>query len=81
MTPAKAIPIWRRGTEVRPGVVRSADGMRQVRMTASDLAKTNNHAGAPHFNFEEGMTVKMPSGRKSFIASKNSHVFIEPKDM
>lgn len=39
-------------TEPSPGRFLSADGARQVRMKPSDLARVNNHAGAPHINFD-----------------------------
>ena len=39
-------------TEKSPGRFVSQDGLRQVRMTASELKRLNNHAGAPHFNFD-----------------------------
>ena len=69
--------------EVAPGVYRSADGTRQVRMTDSDLAPSQNHAGAAHLNFEEGRTVVTPSGRQSFRSNPNgnSHVYIDPNDL
>lgn len=38
--------------EVGPNRFLSADGVRQVRMSPSDLATINNHAGRPHFNFD-----------------------------
>jgi RHS repeat-associated protein len=65
--------------QVDSGVFRSADGTAQVRMTDSDLAKTNNHAGAPHMNFEEGRTVIKSNGKESFIPNKdgNSHVYLK----
>lgn len=40
--------------EIAPGVFKSADGKRLVRMTDSDLARINNHNGNPHMNFETG---------------------------
>jgi RHS repeat-associated protein len=38
-------------TEIAPGVFRSSDGLRQVRMTATDILGTHGNIG-PHFNFE-----------------------------
>ena len=61
---------------VAPGVTRSADGARQVRMTDSDLAKTNNHAGNPHMNFETGKTVTKPNNKERFIPDDNKHIFL-----
>ncbi len=61
---------------IAPGVYKSADGTKVVRLTDSDLAKTNNHAGAPHINFETGKTVTKPNGKPSFISDKNNHVFL-----
>jgi RHS repeat-associated protein len=61
--------------EIAPGVFRSADGTRQVRMTKSDLT---DKRGA-HLNFEKGKTVKDPKGRDSFERDKkdgNKHIFI-----
>jgi len=61
--------------EIAPGVFRSADGTRQVRMTTSDLT---DKRGA-HLNFEKGKTVKDPKGRDSFERDKkdeNKHIFI-----
>ena len=62
--------------EIAPGVFRSADGTRMVRMTNSDLAKTGNHAGAPHMNFETGRTVTKPNGKEQFISQENKHIFL-----
>lgn len=69
--------------EIAPGVFRSANNTRQVRMTASDLARPRNHAGAPHFNFEEGRLVTRPDGRQTFRVDPggNSHVIIDPRDL
>ena len=61
-------------TEMSPGRFVSSDGFRQVRMTASDLTPINNHAGAPHFNFETFVPNPLKDGR--FIRTGNSHVFI-----
>jgi len=62
--------------EIAPGVFKSADGNRMVRMTDSDLAKTGNHAGAPHMNFETGRTVTKPNGKEQFISRENKHIFV-----
>lgn len=48
--------------EVALGVFKSIDGKRVVRLTGSDLARSNNHAGAPHLNLETGRTVVKPNG-------------------
>jgi hypothetical protein len=37
--------------EIAPGVFRSADGLRQFRMTTSDLTPTHGNIG-PHVHFE-----------------------------
>ena len=59
--------------EVGPGRFVSDDGLRQVKMTADDLATVNNHAGKPHINFE----VKIPkSGQPGRYTNRNYHVFI-----
>jgi len=62
--------------KIADGIFRSADGTRQVRFTDRDLAPTNNHAGAPHMNFEEGREVTNPQGRVSFKDDKNHHVYL-----
>lgn len=62
--------------EIAPGVFKSADGTRMVRMTNSDLARTSNHAGAPHMNFEAGQTVTKPNGKEQFISKENKHIFL-----
>lgn len=62
--------------EVASGVFKSSDGTKVVRMTDSDLAKTGNHAGAPHMNFETGKTVIKPNGKESFISETNKHIFL-----
>ncbi len=62
--------------DVSSGVSRSADGTFQVRMTNSDLAKTNNHAGAPHINVEKGTTVTKPNGKETFKVKENKHIFL-----
>lgn len=63
-------------TEVASGVFRSGDGNFQVRMTDSDLAKTDNHAGGPHMNFEKGTTTTKPNGNESFKPQENKHIFL-----
>jgi hypothetical protein len=62
--------------EIAPDVFKSADGTRMVRMTDSDLAKTGNHAGAPHINFETGRTITKPNGKEQFISQENKHIFL-----
>jgi RHS repeat-associated protein len=67
--------------EVRPGIFRSSDeagNAVQVRMTDADLSPTNNHAGAPHMNFESG-TVSTKPGRatESFTPQENIHIFLD----
>jgi len=57
-----------------PGRFVSADGLRQVRMTASDLTTINNHAGAPHLNFETLIPNPLKPGK--FQITGYSHVFI-----
>lgn len=61
-------------SEMSPGRFVSSDGLRQVRMTASDLAITNNHAGAPHLNFETLAPNPLKPGK--FQITGNSHIFI-----
>ena len=61
-------------SEMSPGRFVSSDGLRQVRMTASDLSTINNHAGAPHLNFETLIPNPLKSGK--FQITGNSHVFI-----
>ncbi|MCL2578165.1 MAG: PKD domain-containing protein [Defluviitaleaceae bacterium] len=58
--------------EIAPGVFRSSDGLRQVRMTNADVL--GRHAGAPHMNFEIGTTVNR-NGRLVFERSENMHIF------
>lgn len=62
--------------EIAPGVFKSADGTKMVRMTNSDLAMMGNHAGAPHMNFETGLTVLKPNGKEQFISKENLHIFL-----
>jgi hypothetical protein len=52
--------------ELAPGVFKSSDGTRVVRMTDNDLAGAGNHAGAPHMSFENGKAVVKPNGREFF---------------
>ena len=61
-------------SELSPGRFVSGDSYRQVRLTDSDLSIINNHAGAPHFNFE--LLVANPSkpGKNMIVA--NSHIFV-----
>ena len=61
-------------SEMSPGRFVSSDGLRQVRMTASDLATINNHAGAPHLNFETLAPNPLKPGK--FMITGNSHIFI-----
>jgi hypothetical protein len=52
-------------------------------MIDSDLSPTPNHGGGvPHLNFEEGTSMTKLSGRTVFSRdpTKNSHVFIDPRD-
>jgi RHS repeat-associated protein len=56
--------------EIAPGVFRSADGLRQFRMTARDLAGHGGRMGA-HVNFE----ALAPNGR----VIENTHVLLEGK--
>jgi hypothetical protein len=58
--------------EISPGVFRSNDGLRQVRMTTNDLT---DPVGA-HINFETGVTKTTFTGRESFERITNTHVFI-----
>jgi hypothetical protein len=55
-------------TEIAPGVFRSKDGLRQFRMTASDLADPKL---GPHVHFE----AIAPDGRTII---ENSHVLLPP---
>ena len=61
-------------SEMSPGRFVSADGLRQVRMTMSDLTVINNHAGAPHLNFETLVPNPLKPGK--FMITGNSHIFI-----
>jgi RHS repeat-associated protein len=60
--------------EVKPGIFRSEDGARQVRMTNHDL---NDRRGA-HLNFEKGKTVVDNKGRETFqrASDGNKHIYI-----
>lgn len=62
--------------DISSGISRSADGNFQVRMTDSDLSKTNNHAGAPHINFEKGNVEIKPNGKETFKVQENKHVYL-----
>jgi len=53
----------------------SADGTRQVRLTDSDITTSNNHAGAPHFNFE--ILEPNPSKPGKMRIKSNMHIFIQ----
>ena len=61
-------------SEMSPGRFVSSDGLRQVRMTSSDLTPINNHAGAPHLNFERLVPNPLKPGKFQII--ENSHVYI-----
>ncbi len=63
-------------SEIAPGVFKSQDGKRLVRMTDSDLAKKGNHAGDPHMNFESGNSSVKPNGRETFNSDENIHIFL-----
>jgi len=63
--------------EIAPGVFKSSDGTRMVRMTESDLQEVGNHAGGPHFNFETGETKIKPNGKETFVSKTNKHVYIK----
>jgi hypothetical protein len=60
--------------EIAPGVFRSADGRRQVRMTESDIA--GHRGGESHMNFETGSSIIDPNGRVTFKPNENSHVYL-----
>lgn len=57
------------------GIFYSQDGLRQVRMTNSDI--TGTHAGGPHLSFETGNWTVLSSGRSSFSVSENLQIFIK----
>ncbi len=61
-------------SEASPGRFISSDGARQVRMTSSDLSPVNNHAGAPHLNFETLAPNPLKPGKMKITG--NVHVFI-----
>jgi len=61
-------------SEVCPGGFVSLDKTRRVRMTESDLSSVNNHAGAPHLNFE--LIKANPKKKGSYSVIQNSHIFI-----
>ena len=55
----------------------SADGTRQVRFTDSDLTIINNHAGAPHINFETLVANPVKPGKMIPVQEQNIHIFLE----
>ena len=57
-------------SEIAPGVYRSADGLRQFRMTTSDLLPTHGNLG-PHVHFE----IPNPAGGPPL---ENLHLPIKP---
>ena len=59
--------------EVAPGVFRSKDGLRQVRMTDADI--TGAHGGGAHMNFETGKSITNPNGRVTFKVTDNMHIY------
>jgi RHS repeat-associated protein len=60
--------------EVAPGVYRSKDGLRQVRMTDADISGA--HGGGAHMNFETGHSITNPGGRVTFKATDNMHIYL-----
>jgi hypothetical protein len=60
--------------EVAPGVFRSKDGLRQVRMTDADI--TGAHGGGAHMNFETGKSITNPNGRVTFKVNDNIHIYL-----
>ena len=60
--------------EVAPGVFRSKDGLRQVRMTDADI--TGAHGGGAHMNFETGKSITNPNGRVTFKVNNNIHIYL-----
>ena len=60
--------------EVAPGVFRSKDGLRQIRMTNSDI--TGAHGGGPHMNFEIGKSITNPNGRVTFKVTDNIQIYL-----
>ena len=61
--------------EIAPGVFRSKDGLRQVRMTEADIL--GSHAGGAHMNFEVGKLAPMPNrSGMTFEVEKNIHIFL-----
>jgi len=55
----------------------SADGTRQVRMTNADLTSINNHAGAPHINFEYLIPNPRNPGKMIPNKHKKYHIFLK----
>ena len=61
--------------EIAPGVFRSKDGLRQVRMTDADI--TGSHAGGAHMNFEIGkLKLRSNGSGMTFEVEKNIHIFL-----
>ena len=60
--------------QAESGRFTSMDGTRQVRFLDSDLATYNNHAGAPHMNFEIWRADPFRAGRMELI--NNIHVYL-----
>ncbi|MCL2049744.1 MAG: DUF6531 domain-containing protein [Defluviitaleaceae bacterium] len=54
----------------------SADRTRQVRFTNSDLTPINNHAGAPHMNFETLVPNPRKPGGVIPDPTKNIHIYL-----
>ena len=54
----------------------SADGTRQVRFTNGDLSTVNNHAGAPHMNFETMVPNPRKPGKMMPDPTQNIHIFL-----
>ena len=61
-------------SEVAPGVFRSSDGLRQVRITTSDIVGA--HGGGPHINFKTGSSIVNPIGRITFKVIENIHIYL-----
>ncbi|TRD11019.1 RHS repeat-associated core domain-containing protein [Erythrobacter insulae] len=64
-------------TEIADGVFLSENEEFLVRMTDTDLAPENNHAGAPHINVERGFTQRKFNGRRRFRSLNNKHIFLK----
>jgi hypothetical protein len=54
----------------------SANGRRQVRFKNSDLNPVNNHAGAPHMNFETLIPNPKKPGKLMPDPKRNIHIYI-----